>query len=157
MVASRSSPVRRAVSATGSLACCTPPARGWSWRPGVVDRLEALAAELGDRVLAVECDVVDEASTANLIDATVERWGRIDVLVNNAGFGTPVPSESESMEHFRQTIDVNLTGTFVADPARGASHARGGVGHRREHRVHPRVRGVDARSRRRATARPRVR
>jgi NAD(P)-dependent dehydrogenase (short-subunit alcohol dehydrogenase family) len=76
------------------------------------DRLDALAVELGDRVMAVECDVVDDDANAALVDATIGEWGRIDVLVNNAGFGTPAPAEDEPMDHFRRTIDVNLTGLF---------------------------------------------
>jgi len=94
-----------------------------------VDRLDALASELGDRVLAVECDVVDDEAVTALVAATMAKWGRIDVLVNNAGFGTPMPSESESMEHFRQTIDVNLTGTFALTQqvARHMLEARSGT------------------------------
>jgi NAD(P)-dependent dehydrogenase (short-subunit alcohol dehydrogenase family) len=78
-----------------------------------VDRLESLAGELGDRVLTVECDVVDEQATRRLVDATVERHGRIDVLVNNAGVGEGVAAIDEPLDHFRWTIDVNLVGLFA--------------------------------------------
>jgi NAD(P)-dependent dehydrogenase (short-subunit alcohol dehydrogenase family) len=78
-----------------------------------MDRLDALADELGDRVLAVECDVVDEASTRRLVDATFERHGRIDVLVNNAGVGEGIAAIDEPLDHFRWTIDVNLVGLFA--------------------------------------------
>ena len=77
-----------------------------------LDRLEALAESLGDRVIAVECDVVDDAANAALVAAAMGEWGHLDVVVNNAGFGTPAPAEHEPMDHFRQTIDVNLTGLF---------------------------------------------
>ena len=55
-----------------------------------VDRLEALAAELGDRVVAVACDVAVDADCERLVATPIERFGRIDVLVNNAGIGAPV-------------------------------------------------------------------
>jgi NAD(P)-dependent dehydrogenase (short-subunit alcohol dehydrogenase family) len=77
------------------------------------DRLEALAAEL-DGALAVPCDVAIDADIDRLVDATLERHGRIDVLVNNAGVGGPVPAIDESPDDFRRTIAVNLTGAFVA-------------------------------------------
>lgn len=77
-----------------------------------VDRLDALAAELGDHLIPVACDVTDEASTGALVATAIDRFGHIDVLVNNAGAGTPVPAELEPMDQFRATIDVNLTGLF---------------------------------------------
>ncbi|MBV8693830.1 MAG: SDR family NAD(P)-dependent oxidoreductase, partial [Actinobacteria bacterium] len=49
------------------------------------DRIEALAKELDG--LAVTCDVSDDAQCQALVDATVDRYGRVDVLVNNAGIG----------------------------------------------------------------------
>jgi hypothetical protein len=78
------------------------------------DRLEALAADLGhDRVVAVACDVAVDADCERLVATTIERFGRIDVLVNNAGIGTPVPAEDEPLEQWRQVVEVNLTGLFV--------------------------------------------
>jgi len=76
------------------------------------DRLDALAEELGDRVVPMAGDVTDPASNAALVEATVERFGRIDVLVNNAGYGKAMPAEDEPLEHFRFTLDVNLVGLF---------------------------------------------
>ena len=77
-----------------------------------IDRLESLAEELGEHLVPVACDVTDESSTAALVATAIERFGAIDVLVNNAGAGTTMPAESEPMEQFRATIDVNLTGLF---------------------------------------------
>ena len=93
------------------------------------DRLDELAAELGDRVLAVAADVTDQDSTQALVDVALERFGAIDVLVNNAGYGTPMPAESEPIEHFRRTVDVNLTGLFALTQqvARPMLEARSGV------------------------------
>jgi hypothetical protein len=79
-----------------------------------VDRLDALAAELGtDRILTVGCDVAVDADCERLVAASVERFGRIDVLVNNAGTGAPMPAEDEPVDHWRRVVDVNLNGLFV--------------------------------------------
>jgi NAD(P)-dependent dehydrogenase (short-subunit alcohol dehydrogenase family) len=81
-----------------------------------IDRLEALAAELGDRVVPVQCDVAVDADCERLIEAAGDR---IDVLVNNAGIGTPTPAEHESMDHWRQVVDVNLTAVFALSQLAG--------------------------------------
>jgi NAD(P)-dependent dehydrogenase (short-subunit alcohol dehydrogenase family) len=79
------------------------------------DRIAALAAELGEtRTLAVTADVADEASVRALIGATVERFGTVDVLVNNAGTSHVSKALDESTEEFRRVIDVNLLGLFTA-------------------------------------------
>ena len=77
------------------------------------DRLQALADEL-DGVLAVACDVTNDDDIDRLAEVTLDRHGHIDVLVNNAGVGGPVPAIEESADDFRHTIAVNLTGAFVA-------------------------------------------
>ncbi|MBV8959518.1 MAG: glucose 1-dehydrogenase [Actinobacteria bacterium] len=75
------------------------------------DRIEALAKELDG--LAVTCDVSDDAQCQALVDATVDRYGRVDVLVNNAGIGVPVPAETEEIDHFRDTVAINLTASYL--------------------------------------------
>ncbi len=78
------------------------------------DRLDALAADLGgDRVLPVACDVAVDADCERLVATAVERFGRIDVLVNNAGIGAPMAAEDEPLDQWRKVVDVNLTGLFV--------------------------------------------
>lgn len=76
------------------------------------DRLADLAAEV-EGVHAIPCDVTDAESRAALLAETVARFGRVDVLVNNAGLAGPVPSESETVEHFEALVDVNLTALFA--------------------------------------------
>lgn len=78
-----------------------------------LDRLEALATECGVRVVPVACDVTVEADLERLV-ATALRvgGGRLDVLVNNAGIGGPVPAEQEPFDEFRQVVDVNLNALF---------------------------------------------
>lgn len=80
-----------------------------------VERLEALAEELGARgatVSTVACDVVDPEACANAVAHTIERHGRLDVLINNAGLGTAVPALKEKPEQFRSVVDVNLNGAY---------------------------------------------
>ena len=72
------------------------------------DRLDELAAVLGERVLAVECDVSDQSAREGLVAAAVERFGGVDVLVNNAGIGTAVALEDETPEVFDATYRVNV-------------------------------------------------
>ncbi len=76
------------------------------------DRLAALAADCGGGLVAVTCDVTLEVDCRSLIDRAMGEGGRLDVLVNNAGLGEPMPAEDESMDHFRRVVDVNLHGLF---------------------------------------------
>jgi NAD(P)-dependent dehydrogenase (short-subunit alcohol dehydrogenase family) len=75
------------------------------------DRLEALAAE-SDAVLPWTADVADPAQVETIVPAALERFGRLDVLVNNAGLAIPAPATEETLENFRYTLEVNLTGAF---------------------------------------------
>lgn len=80
-----------------------------------VDRLEALAAELtkgGGKALALATDVTDAAQVQRLVDAAVERFGRVDVLVNNAGLMPHSPLERRKLDDWNRTIDVNLRGVL---------------------------------------------
>ena len=80
-----------------------------------VDRLGAtsgLVEAAGRRALAVQTDVADPAACQALVDAAMSEFGRVDVLVNNAGIGTAVPATRETPEQFRQVVDVNLNGCY---------------------------------------------
>lgn len=70
--------------------------------------LEKLAAELGENALAVPTDVADRAACERLIAATVERFGGIDVLVNNAGFNSRGPVDRVSLDDMESILEVNL-------------------------------------------------
>ena len=77
------------------------------------DRLDVLAAELGDRVVAVTCDVAVDADRRHLDEVAADAaGGRIDVLVNNAGISNVLPAEDEPLDGWQQVLDVNLTGLF---------------------------------------------
>lgn len=68
----------------------------------------------GRRALIVETDVSDEAALADAARAVVDRFGRVDILFNNAGVTNPQPLLEISVEDFRRVQDVNVTGAFLA-------------------------------------------
>src|SRR3978361_1486629 len=70
------------------------------------DLLATLAQE-SDRVLAVTADVAVPDQVDRIVPAALERFGRVDVLVNNAGLGRPAPAVTEDLDSFRYTLDVN--------------------------------------------------
>ena len=79
------------------------------------DRLEEtrqLVEAEGRRAIAVATDVASPEDCQALVDAAMEAFGRVDVLVNNAGVGTAVPATRETPEQFRAVIDVNLNGCY---------------------------------------------
>ena len=77
------------------------------------DALEETAKAGGD-MLPVSTDVTDEASVRALFDRTVERYGRVDMLFNNAGAVAPgVPFDELTPAQWRAVVDVNLTGSFL--------------------------------------------
>ncbi len=73
-----------------------------------VDRIEALAAELGERAWAIPCDLRDEASIDNMFNAIRDRWGGVSVLVNNAGLGHAAPLGTGATELWREMLEVNV-------------------------------------------------
>jgi NAD(P)-dependent dehydrogenase (short-subunit alcohol dehydrogenase family) len=77
----------------------------------LVDTQKAVEAA-GRRAIAVPTDVSRPEDCQALVDATVAEFGKVDVLVNNAGVGTAYPATRETPEQFRQVIDVNLNGCY---------------------------------------------
>ncbi len=78
-----------------------------------LEKLEALACELGDRVTAFRLDVTDKVQRQAAVAATLEKHGRIDVLINNAGwasFGTVLKTPQE---HLNRMIDLNFLGPIA--------------------------------------------
>jgi NADP-dependent 3-hydroxy acid dehydrogenase YdfG len=77
-----------------------------------VDRLQALADELGgeERALAVRCDVSDWEEQDALVQAALERFGRLDVAFANAGFGASRGFLADTPEHWREMVLTNVLG-----------------------------------------------
>lgn len=92
-----------------------------------LSKVEAVAAELGDGHLAVECDVADPASVAAAFAAIAARFPKLDVLINNAGVFEPFTLASVKPEQVKAIADINLCGPiYVASAAlpllRGGGH-----------------------------------
>jgi len=85
-----------------------------------LDKLEETAALAGSPGAAAPfvCDVADEASVHGVFAAVAARFGRIDLLFNNAGTGAPpVPIEDLTLAQWRRVVDTNLTGAFLCTQA----------------------------------------
>jgi NAD(P)-dependent dehydrogenase (short-subunit alcohol dehydrogenase family) len=83
-------------------------------RQEVLDAAEREVRTPGTSVLSVPTDITDPASVAALFAKTRENFGRLDLLVNNAGIGAPaIPLEELSIEQWRSVVDTNLTGAFL--------------------------------------------
>ena len=87
-------------------------------RQAPLDALADEARQRGEDALAVPCDVSDAASVAALFDTIRERYGRLDVLFNNAGRGgPPVEIDELSVEDWRAVVGINLNGVFFCTRA----------------------------------------
>ncbi len=76
------------------------------------------AAVASERALVLPCDVSDEAAVNALFARVEQRFGRLDLLFNNAGISAPpLPLEELELDHWRRVIDVNLTGVFLCTRA----------------------------------------
>jgi len=81
------------------------------------DGLNDLIAEFGDRVLALSLDVTSYQSACEAVKATVQKFGRLDVVANVAGYGNLGPIEDTEIEDFRAQIETNLFGTIYLSKA----------------------------------------
>jgi 3-oxoacyl-[acyl-carrier protein] reductase len=96
-----------------------------------VDKLEALSAELKERVHVVPCDLANKAQVAGLIDEAVKKLGRLDILVNNAGLTKDNLFMVMKDEQWDEVIAVNLTSTFMLMRAATRAMMRGKTGYGR--------------------------
>lgn len=81
-------------------------------RVGRLTETAALVEAAGRRAATRKTDVADPEQCQQLVDAAMAEFGRVDVLINNAGVGTAVPATRETAEEFRAVIDVNLNGSY---------------------------------------------
>jgi NAD(P)-dependent dehydrogenase (short-subunit alcohol dehydrogenase family) len=80
------------------------------------ERCEAAAESLrrlGVEVLALGCDVKDKSSIDEVVEKTLARFGRIDILINNAGVSWRAPIEEMTLDQWDKVLSTNLTGTFL--------------------------------------------
>ena len=79
-------------------------------------KIEEVAAEIheefGVETFPVRCDITDTQMVEEMIDKVLEKYGRIDILINNAGTGAVAPAEDITDEQFMNEIDIDLFGTF---------------------------------------------
>lgn len=86
------------------------------------ERCQQAAEELqtlGVKTLALGCDVKNPASIQEVVDATLSHFGRIDILINNAGTSWGAAVEEMRLEEWNKVIETNLTGTFLCSQAAG--------------------------------------
>ena len=92
---------------------------------------QAAVADLtgrGAEAFAVAVDVTDEAAVARMIAATLERWGRLDALVNNAGINIRKPVHELALEEWHRVLDTNLTSAFLCSKAAYPAFKKAGGG-----------------------------
>lgn len=82
-------------------------------RASGADVARAIAGETGRRALALTVDVTDEAQVRQMVERTVAEWGRLDILVANAGIVNSAPIDEMEREQWQAVLDVNLTGYFL--------------------------------------------
>lgn len=97
------------------------------WRVAAIDIDAEALAELPDDVLTVAGDVGDEAVVADAIARTVDRFGRLDAIVNNAGINANGPVETLDLDAVRKVLDVSLV-SILATAKHGAAHLRAAGG-----------------------------
>lgn len=80
------------------------------------EKIEAVAKELteeyGVETLPIRCDITDTDAVEALVDKVLEKFGRIDIVINNAGTGAVAPAEDITDDQFSSEINIDLFGTF---------------------------------------------
>jgi sorbitol-6-phosphate 2-dehydrogenase len=96
---------------------------------GAEEVARAIVAETARCARALPVDVTDDAQVRELVDRTVAEWGRLDILVANAGILHPAPVDEMELAQWQAVIDVNLTGYFLCAKYAGRvmKRQRGGV------------------------------
>jgi 2-dehydro-3-deoxy-D-gluconate 5-dehydrogenase len=78
------------------------------------EKSKQAVAELGAEAVAVPVDVAQEQSIKDLVATVLDRFGRLDILINNAGINIRKPPQDLTLEEWRQVLDTNLTSAFLA-------------------------------------------
>lgn len=91
-------------------------------------RFAEIAAEIGGNTLGVRLDVTSESDWAEAISLTEDRFGPVDILINNAAYLSVGTTESIPLEEFRRVVDTNLTGALLGIRAAAPSMRKAGGG-----------------------------
>jgi len=85
--------------------------------PGTIGETVAEIEKLGGQALGLRCDVTDEASVNAMVEETLAKFGRVDVLVNDAAIDFPFPCVEMPLKRWEIVLRVNLTGAFLCSKA----------------------------------------
>src|SRR5207249_4802436 len=105
--------IAHAFGQTGAKVVITARREQW------LNEAENFLKDQGIAVDAMICDVADAASVEQMVQQTIGKNSKIDVLVNNAGLTWGAPAETMPLDRWRQVIDANITGTFLMSQAVG--------------------------------------
>ena len=97
--------------------------------PGTIEETAAMVEERGRRALPVDLDVTDEAAVTSMMDETLRRFGRIDMLINNAGTNWSTPVADFPRSRWELVLRVNALGPFVCSKAVLPHMTERGSGH----------------------------
>ena len=92
------------------------------------ENAKAINAEFGVEVLPFACDITNTDNVKAAVAATMERFGRVDILMNNAGTGAVAPAEEITDEQFKKELDIDLFGTFNCSREFGKEMIKAGYG-----------------------------
>ncbi len=78
-----------------------------------IEEIKQTVAKFGGQTLAVQGDVSIEEDIKRMIETTINHFGTLDIIINNAGFENSIPTHEMSIDDWQKVIDINLTGAFV--------------------------------------------
>lgn len=78
-----------------------------------IDNAKKIEKEFSSKVASIKCDISNEQEVKAMVDFAMSQFGRIDVLVNNAGIAIDKLFSDRTVEDFKKTFDINVTGTFL--------------------------------------------
>jgi len=86
------------------------------YEPDALENVSNVMKEIekvGIEAIKIEADVSNELDVKKMVETTIQKFGRIDILINNAGIVYDIPISDRSMEQWKRTIDTNLLGTYL--------------------------------------------
>lgn len=92
------------------------------------ENAKSISNEFGVETLPISCDITDTDAVKNAVRITLEKFGRVDILMNNAGTGAVGNAEDISDEHFMHELEIDLFGTFVCAREFGKVMIKAGYG-----------------------------